>query len=83
MSGLIGSGVELMMIGMGAVFAFLTLLVWTTSIMSRFILRFEPPKPTLTSAASPQITAKNTVDTELTAVISAAIKMHRDRRNKH
>lgn len=83
MSGMIGSGIELMFIGMGAVFAFLTLLVWVTNTMSRLVMRFEPVKPVVTTSQTiPSPTGKSATDAELTAVISAAIKMHRDRRNK-
>ena len=33
-------GLELVLLGMGTVFAFLTLLVFVTSLMSRLIIRF-------------------------------------------
>jgi len=33
-------GLELVLLGMGTVFAFLTLLVFVTSLMSRLIMRF-------------------------------------------
>ena len=40
MSGLLESGVELMMIGMGTVFSFLALLVVVTQTMSWVVLKF-------------------------------------------
>jgi len=36
-------GLELMRAGMGVVFVFLTALVVVTSLMSRLVLRFQPP----------------------------------------
>lgn len=65
---LLGDGVDLMLIGMGTVFVFLTLLVFAMSLMSRVAVRvggnFDDADPT---------------DEEV-AAISAAISQHRGRR---
>ncbi len=62
---LINQGLKLMLVGMGTVFVFLTLLVGATSLMSRLVLRL---KPAATSAA---------VADDDVAAISAAIVAHR------
>ena len=73
MSALLSSGMQLMLIGMGTVFFFLTLLVLATGLMSRLVLRFAPlPEPSVGSA-----TAGNAVTPELVAVVSAAVHAHR------
>ena len=64
------SGVELMLVGMGTVFVFLTLLVAATTLMSRIVLRIAPPAPVTTEELSEE---------EL-AVITAAVHAHRNRR---
>ena len=79
MSNLLWEGINLMVIGMGAVFSFLVLLVFATSIMSSLITKFLP-EPTIIStstAASP--TSAKVDDGQLLAVISAAIHQHRSR----
>ncbi len=60
----LSAGVELMLVGMGTVFVFLTLLVVATTAMSAAIQRFLPA-----DAASPE---------EL-AAITAAVHQHRQR----
>lgn len=78
MSDLLSQGVELMLFGMGSVFTFLTLLVFSTIIMSKLVTRFapepEPAAPSTTPNAAPQ-----GADATLLAVISQAIKEHKDR----
>lgn len=78
---LMSTGVELMLIGMGTVFVFLTMLVGATSLMSYLVNRFAPePEPLLRRPApSPAVTPQTTTDEELVAVISAAIKKHSSR----
>ena len=41
-NGLINEGLTLMLVGMGTVFVFLTLLVAATTLMSRLVTRFQP-----------------------------------------
>ena len=68
MNNLMLAGLELMLVGMGTVFVFLTLLVGATTLMSRIVVRIAPP-PASPSAGGP-------TEEELVA-ISAAIHMHR------
>lgn len=77
---LMTEGFNLMLMGMGFVFAFLTLLVIATTLMSKTILRFSKPEPVakpVKPAASTKTQGKNT---ELIAAISAAIHLHRQRK---
>jgi oxaloacetate decarboxylase gamma subunit len=75
-------GVELMLLGMGFVFAFLVLLIGAIRVMSRLIERFAPaaPQPVAARAARPQPVPAATPDAELLAAIQAAIHLHRARR---
>ena len=66
-SGLLAQGFELMLVGMGTVFVFLTLLVGATTLMSSVAMRWRPAA----DAATP-------TDEEI-AAISAAIARHRQR----
>ena len=73
---LITEGISLLLFGMGFVFLFLTLLVIVTSLMSKIITRyFQAPLP-VSGDANP---ARSIPDdnTELVAVISAAVQAHR------
>ena len=69
---LLASGVELMLIGMGTVFLFLTILVLATHVMSRTIARFAPVPPPRRSSVLGD-------SDEEVAAISAAISEHRRR----
>lgn len=60
----------LMLVGMGTVFLFLTLLVGATSLMSRLVMRLQPPP--MASAGNP----------EEIAAITAAIALHRRRKQQ-
>lgn len=68
---LLWQGAELMLVGMGTVFAFLTLLVVCTASMSRLVLVWQ-------GAAEPPATEAD--DAEVTAAIAAALSHHRRRR---
>ncbi len=85
-SELISEGSSLMLFGMGFVFLFLTLLVLVTGLMSGIINRFfqEPAPATshrthLSSESRSGLSPGSEQDSELVAVISAAIQMHRNR----
>jgi oxaloacetate decarboxylase gamma subunit len=81
-SELIMMGLELMLLGMGSVFVFLILLVAVTTAMSSILTRFFPE--TLPAAKPPKRarpSAGAAIDSELVAVIGAAIKQHRSRRS--
>lgn len=75
MSELLQQGFELMAVGMGTVFFFLTLLVFATAGMSSLIRRFFPvPVPT----------ARSDLDqAQHIAAIAAAITQHRRRLGQH
>ncbi len=62
---LINEGLELMLVGMGTVFVFLTLLVMVTTLMSRIVMRRQS-----TSTASD-------INDEEVAAITVAIAKHR------
>ena len=76
-------GINLMVIGMGAVFTFLTLLVFTTTIMSKLVNKYAPPAPAPTAQPSVAVVSPNqpnqVSDGQLLAVITAAIHRHRSR----
>lgn len=77
MTELISSGVELMIIGMGIVYLFLTMLVVIINIMSALVQRLFPEAPANTLIV-PNVSSgadKNTI-----AAISAAVHAYR---NKH
>ena len=79
---LINEGLNLMMFGMGFVFVFLTLLVFATGLMSRLVTRYIP-EPAPVAAKSRKATAVAAPaaadDSQLVAVLSAAIKQYRSR----
>ena len=66
---LIDEGLSLMLAGMGTVFVFLTVLVISTTLMSRLIIRLQSPSDTVGPS-----------DDEV-AAISAAIAQHRHKTN--
>ncbi|HEY7885036.1 MAG TPA: OadG family transporter subunit [Cellvibrionaceae bacterium] len=79
---LIEQGMDLMIYGMGTVVMFLTLLVVSTVLMSRFILRFFPDPEQLPDSRgnSSGQGAAPPVDARIEQVIKQAIKQHRDKR---
>jgi len=83
MNPLMLEGINLMAIGMGAVFTFLTLLVFTTTLMSKLVNKYAPPAPEPaaqpSAAAAPSNQPNQVSDGQLLAVISAAIHRHRSR----
>lgn len=72
--GLLHDGLELMAVGMGFVFVFLTFLVIATTLMSRVVGRLRPPSAEAVVAGDP----RPSQDDELMVVIGAAL--HRFRR---
>ena len=69
---LLAQGIELMLVGMGTVFVFLTALVVATSLMSAIAMWRQPPE---TPAAPPGAGPTE----EEVAAISVAIDQHRRR----
>ena len=80
-SDLLVNGVELMLLGMGIVFVFLFILVFTMYGMSRISLYFDTPEE-----SQPEISPKapqKPENTALIAVISAAITRYRSTHTQH
>ncbi len=77
MTELLMPGLELLVVGMGIVFIFLTLLIFILNIMSSIIQRYFP---------EPQVIAKkataNQIDPNVLAAISAAVHRHRTGRTE-
>lgn len=76
----------LMLAGMSAVFLFLSLLVFCTSIMSRLVMHFQPevvaqPSSVLTarSVSDNSVTTDQHARRRRTAAIMAALEHHRSR----
>ena len=76
---LVLQGVELMLLGMGIVFGFLILLVFTLRGMSMLADRLDSSEAAQTAAAAPIDVSDNR---QLVAVISAAVARHRSRRSR-
>lgn len=74
---LMQQGIDLLIFGMGTVFIFLAVLVVATTVMSKLVRRFDKPAPVAVQPGPGKVVAE---DTELIAVISAALKKHRSRR---
>ena len=76
MSEMMNSGIELMLIGMGIVFAFLALLIVIVNIMTAVIQRFFPEAPI---TAAPLSASTSHTDANVIAAISAAVHQYRNR----
>jgi oxaloacetate decarboxylase (Na+ extruding) subunit gamma len=71
---LLSEALTLMVLGMGTVYVFLTLLVYLTATMSLLVNKFAPVQP---SGQTPSGAATQSEDQTLLAVITAAIHAHR------
>jgi oxaloacetate decarboxylase (Na+ extruding) subunit gamma len=76
MNGLLLEGVRLMLLGMGSVFMFLMMLVFSMKLMSLLAQLLAPAEPHPDTPQSQLPTA----DANLVAVISAAVAVYRGRR---
>jgi len=76
---LLSEASNLMVLGMGTVFVFLTILVFVTSLMSTLVNRIAPPAPVAVPSSSKEGEPVAN-DQTLLAVITAAIHAHRSRR---
>jgi oxaloacetate decarboxylase gamma subunit len=76
MSELMGNGVELMFVGMGIVYLFLTMLVLAINLMSGVIRRFFPEPPP-TTVVLPNVPNNGNIDKQTIAAITAAVYQHR------
>lgn len=79
MNEMMSSGVELMLIGMGIVFAFLAMLVVMVNFMTFVIQRFFPEEPLINVTHLSSASTTHT-DASIIAAISAAVHQYR---NKH
>ncbi len=78
---LLMEGVELMLMGMGAVFVFLMLLIGCINLMSWLVIRFVPEEVPVTAAPRQvPVPATVPVEPELLAAIGAAVRLHRAKR---
>ncbi len=68
---LITSGVELMLAGMGIVFAFLAMLIWSINVMTAVVTRYFPDEPQL------EMSVQKGDDSATIAAISAAVHQYR------
>lgn len=72
MNEMLSSGIELMLIGMGIVYGFLTMLVVAIGAMSSFVQRFFPEIP-----SSHPALVQQSDDPGVIAAISAAVHQYR------
>jgi len=84
MTELFASSVDLMMVGMGTVFAFLTLMIFMTNLMSRLVMKYTPEVPDVPAptATFPNMQNNAANDKQLISIINAAIKQHRNNSDK-
>lgn len=81
MNELLSSGIELMLIGMGIVFAFLAMLVLAIGAMSSLVQRYFPEKPGIHPALG-QL-GHPSEDPGVVAAISAALQQYRKKYSKN
>lgn len=74
---LLSDALILMVLGMGTVYVFLTILVCVTTIMSTLVMKYAPVQP---AGELPAATPLPSEEQTVLAVISAAIHAHRKRR---
>ena len=68
---MLAEGIELMVVGMGTVFSFLTLLALTMEFAGRFLCSVLPPEPEVSTSKSIQA-SKGGSDVEIALAIAAA-----------
>ena len=77
MNELMASGLEIMLIGMGIVFAFLTMLVVLVNLMTKILQRFFPEE-SLTGVPLVSASTSHT-DAGVIAAITAAVHQYRNK----
>jgi oxaloacetate decarboxylase gamma subunit len=75
---LVLAGLELMLVGMGTVFVFLTLLVFMVKLMSAMVSRFVTTQDPV-STSVPHNNASAAMPAAHVAAIAAAVEQHRNR----
>jgi len=78
MNNLLGIAVELMLLGMGTVFVFLTVLILATRLMSSLVLRVQPELKSQSRQTVAPAVANPAQDKRLIQIIEEAIKQHRN-----
>jgi len=71
--------IKIMMLGMGTVFLFLTIMVYMTKLMSKLILHFFPEAPKKAPAVSPApvaTSAKTNENAKIAAILGALQHHH-------
>jgi len=73
--------IKIMMLGMGTVFLFLTIMVYMTKLMSKLILRYFPEAPKKTPAPAPkpavaQVSQKTNENAKIAAILGALQHHH-------
>jgi oxaloacetate decarboxylase gamma subunit len=79
MDGLLATGLQLMLVGMGVVFSFLVLLVFTIKGVTMLLDRFAPEQVVLTPTPHHPVISNDT--TQVTAAISIAVNQYRKQRH--
>ena len=79
MTELMSRGIELMLVGMGIVFLFLTMLVVAINIMSAVVQRLFPDAPASAAATANTMVAVGGIDKSISAAITAAVHQHRSK----
>lgn len=77
MNEMMSSGIDLMVIGMGIVFAFLALLIVMVNIMTSVIQRFFPEEPV--TIVTPSSASTSHTDAGVIAAISATVHQYRNK----
>ncbi|MEE9413338.1 MAG: OadG family transporter subunit [Methylococcales bacterium] len=80
MDDLFSTGLQLMFVGMGVVFSFLVLLVFTIKGVTKLVDQFAPEQVILTPTPLHPVISNNT--TEVTAAISVAVHKYRKQHTK-
>lgn len=80
-STLVSQGFDLLLFGMGTVFAFLTLLVGITTLMSVVVNKLVVDQPeTTTSPQLGEANGQHSIEPRIIKVIQAALDQHRSKR---
>jgi oxaloacetate decarboxylase gamma subunit len=79
MDGLLATGIQLMLVGMGVVFSFLVLLVFTIKGVTMLLDRFAPEQVVLAPTSHHPVISNDT--TQVTAAISIAVYKYRQHRH--
>lgn len=75
MSDLIQGGLNLMVMGMGTVFVFLTILVFGTTLMSQIIMRMPSTQEIEKSSAGSKRSSASNEDLAEVAAVAAAVRL--------